>query len=341
MPSQQRASRVTIADIAREAGVSVPTVSKVLNGRGQVSDATRQRVEALLESNNYLRRRAAPVRNSGLIDLVINEVDSPWSAEVIGGVQQLAAEHRTGVVVTAVHGRAADTLRWLDNLTQRGSDGVILVVTELARAQRRQVEELRIPIVVVDPVGNPDPAIPSVGATNWHGGIAATQHLLELGHRRIGILTGPDDMLCSRARRDGYRAALEQAGITIDTALERAGDFHHGTGFSGTAELLALPDPPTAIFACSDLQALGAYEAIRRAGLQVGRDVSVVGFDDLPSADWAAPPLTTVRQPLSEMAGVAARIVLQGAETVLPGGTQRLELATELVVRESTAPPRR
>jgi LacI family transcriptional regulator len=240
-----------------------------------------------------------------------------------------------------VHGRAADTLRWLDNLTQRGSDGVILVVTELPRAQRRQVEELRIPIVVVDPVGNPDPAIPSVGATNWHGGIAATQHLLELGHRRIGILTGPDDMLCSRARLDGYRAALEQAGISSDPALERAGDFHHGTGFTGTVELLALPDPPTAIFACSDLQALGAYEAIRRAGLQVGRDVSVVGFDDLPSAGWAAPPLTTVRQPLSEMAGVAARIVLQGAEAVLPGGTQRLELATELVVRESTAPPPR
>lgn len=332
-------SRVTIAEIARKAGVSVATVSKVLNGHAQVADGTREKVEALLQSHNYLRRRSRPTRTVGLIDLVINELDSPWSVEVVRGVEETTAQHGSGLVVSAVHGRPADTLRWLDNLTKRGSDGVILAVTALARSQRRQIQELGVPLVVVDPVGNPDPAIPSVGATNWHGGLAATQHLLGLGHRRIGIITGPDDVLSARARLDGYRAALESAGISVDPALEIRGDFHHGTGFSGARELLALPQPPTAIFASSDLQALGAYDALRRAGLHVGHDVSIVGFDDLPAASWASPPLTTIRQPLSDMAAVAARIVLQGVEAVLPSGMRRMELATALVERESTAPP--
>ncbi|MFC1420907.1 LacI family DNA-binding transcriptional regulator [Streptacidiphilus cavernicola] len=332
--------RVTIADIAREAGVSVPTVSKVLNGHAQVAQGTRDRVEALLEKHNYLRRRSRPTRSVELIDLVINEIDSPWSVEVIQGVEREAARHGVGVVITAVHGRPADILRWLDNLTRRGSDGVILAVTALPAGQRRKIQDLRVPLVVVDPVGNPDPAIPSVGATNWPGGLAATQHLLALGHRRIGIITGPTDIQCARARLDGYRAALEGGGIAVDPDLIRRGDFHHETGFSGMRELLALDRPPTAVFACSDLQALGAYEAIRQAGLHVGTDVSVVGFDDVASAAWASPPLTTVRQPLGEMAAMGARIVLKGVDAVLPGGTQRLELATDLVIRESTGPAR-
>ncbi|MFD7919227.1 LacI family DNA-binding transcriptional regulator [Streptomyces sp. NPDC059740] len=332
-------SRVTIAEIAREAGVSTPTVSKVLNGRSQVSAATREKVEALLESHNYLRRRARPARSVGLVDLVVNELDSPWSVEVLHGVEEVATEHGAGVVVTAVHRRPTDVLRWLDNLAQRGSDGVILAVTALAPGQFRKIQELRTPLVVVDPVGDPEPDIPSVGATNWHGGLAATRHLLDLGHRRIAILTGPDDVLCSRARLDGYRAALESAGVTVDPCLVRPGDFHHETGYHAMRELLDLPEPPTAVFACSDLQALGAYEAVRQAGRQVGRDVSVVGFDDLPTAAWASPPLTTVRQPLGEMAAMAARLVLEGMTAVLPGGTQRLELATHLIRRESTAPP--
>jgi LacI family transcriptional regulator len=333
-----RLPRVTIADIAQEAGVSVATVSKVLNGHSQVSDRTRERVEALLESSNYLRRRSRPTHSVGLIDLVISELDSPWSVEVVRGVEEAAAQHRTGVVVTAGHGRPADILRWLDNLTRRGSDGVILAVTALAPAHRRKIQELNTPLVVVDPVGSPDASIPSIGATNWHGGLAATQHLLDLGHRRIGILTGPDAVLSARARLDGYRAALEGAGIPVDPRLVCNGDFHPRTGLTGMSELLALPDPPTAVFACSDLQALGAYEALRRAGLRVGEDVSVVGFDDVPAASWASPPLTTVRQPLSEMAAMATKIVLQGVDAVLPGGMRRLELATELVERESTAP---
>ncbi|MEU5438296.1 LacI family DNA-binding transcriptional regulator [Streptomyces sp. NPDC020719] len=324
--------------MAREAGVSTPTVSKVLNGHSQVAAETRARVEELLQRHNYLRRRARPKETVGLVDLVIREVDTLWSGEVVQGVQREAAEHGTGVVVTATHGGAADTLRWLDNLMKRGSDGIVLAVTDLTPAQRRRVEALGVPLAVVDPVGSPDPSIPSVGATNWQGGLAATQHLIELGHRRIGILQGLEETLCARARLDGYRSALEAAGIGADPALMRPGNFYYTTGFSGMCDLLALPEPPTAVFASSDLMALGAYEALRQAGLRVGQDVSVVGFDDVPHAVWAAPPLTTVRQPLREMAGMATRIVLQGAKAALPEGTLRMELATRLVVRESTGP---
>ncbi|QWB27225.1 MULTISPECIES: LacI family DNA-binding transcriptional regulator [Streptomyces] len=330
------AARVTIAEIAREAGVSAPTVSKVLNGHEQVAPETRARVEELLRRHNYLRRRARPKRTAGWIDLVIREVDSLWAGEVMQGVQSAAAEHGAEVVVTAAHGTTTDTGRWLDNVSTRGSDGIVLAVTDLTPPQREQVDALGIPMAVVDPVGSPDAGVPTVGATNWQGGLVATRHLLDLGHRRIGILRGLEDALCARARLDGYRAALEGAGIEVDPALQRPGDFYYTTGFSGMRDLLALPDPPTAVFACSDLMALGAYEAIRQAGLRVATDVSIVGFDDVPNAAWASPPLTTVSQPLREMAALAARIVLQGADAVLPGPTLRMELATHLVVREST-----
>ncbi|MGV4987117.1 LacI family DNA-binding transcriptional regulator [Streptomyces sp. NRAIS4] len=334
-----KAARVTIAEIAREAGVSTPTVSKVLNGHSQVAPETRARIEELLQRYNYLRRRARPKETVGLVDLAIREVDSLWAGEVMQGVQHEAAEYGAGVVTTATHGTSADTQRWLDNLSKRGSDGIILAVTDLTPAQRRQVKSLGVPLAVVDPVGSPGADVPSVGATNWQGGMAATQHLIDLGHRRIGILQGPAGTLCARARLDGYRSALETAGIAVDPALQQPGDFYYTTGFSGMSNLLALPEPPTAVFASSDLMALGAYEAIRQAGLRVGRDVSVVGFDDVPHAAWASPPLTTVRQPLREMAALAARIVLRGPDAVVPSGTLRMELATHLVVRESTFQP--
>jgi LacI family transcriptional regulator len=332
------ARRVTINTIAQEAGVSVPTVSRVLNGRSDVSPHTRERVEQLLQQHGYRRRVSRQSGRANLIDLVFNDLDSPWAVELIRGVEDVTHAAGVGTVVSAVHRRSTATKQWLQNLRARTSDGVIFVTSDLTPPVYSELHRLGIPVVVVDPAGGAAADVPTIGATNWAGGRSATEHLVSLGHRRIGLIAGPKHLLCSRARLDGYRAALEAAGVAVDPALIQQGDFMHESGFAGAAALLDLPEPPTAIFASSDTMALGAYEAARLRGVRVPDDVSVMGFDDLPESRWSSPPLTTVRQPLAEMGVLAARTALrlaQGEQIETP----RVELATALVVRDSTAPP--
>jgi LacI family transcriptional regulator, galactose operon repressor len=331
-------SRVTIADIAASAGVSVPTVSKVLNGRPDVSRETRLRVEALLAEHDYLRAGSRPRRRSGAVDLVFTEL-SPWALEIIRGAEQAARVGRSRLVVEVVP--VAERDRWLDSLAGGRTQGVILALSELSRAHRDRLGELHVPAVIVDPVARPDPdlQIPSIGAANWAGGLAATEHLIKLGHRRIGTIAGPASLLCSQDRLDGYRAALDRAGISPDPRLIRAGDFCYDSALLAASAMLRLPDRPTAVFAGSDEQALGVYEAARRRNLRIPEDLSVVGFDDVTPAQWASPPLTTVRQPLAEMAAMATRVILSRMHDESYPANQRVEVSTELVVRDSTAPP--
>jgi LacI family transcriptional regulator len=329
--------RVTITSIAREAGVSVPTVSRVVNGRSDVSPQTRERVEELLRQHGYRSRAGRGRPTARLIDLVFNDLDSPWAVEIIRGVEDTAHGAGFGTVVSAIHRRTTSARQWLQNLRARATDGVILVTSDLESPVGAELRRLDVPVVVIDPAGVPTMEVPTIGATNWAGGLSATEHLLALGHRRIGFIAGPRRLLCSRARLDGYRAGLEAAGVPLDDALIRPGDFYHEAGFIGGNALLDLREPPTAIFAASDQMAFGVYEAVRQHGLRVPDDISVVGFDDLPAVRWASPPLTTVRQPLSEMGILAARMILrlaQGERLESP----RVELATALVVRDSTAP---
>ncbi|MEV6633228.1 LacI family DNA-binding transcriptional regulator [Actinoplanes sp. NPDC051470] len=328
--------RVTIAAIAAEAGVSVPTVSRVLNGRTDVAPETREKVEQLLSEHGY-QRRASRQRPGGaaLVDLVFNDLDSPWAVELIRGVEEVTHAAGVGTVISAVHRRSTSTRQWLQNLRSRASDGVIFVLSGPGVAHT-ELQRLGIPVVMVDPAGNAGNDVPTIGATNWAGGRSATEHLASLGHRRIALIAGPKDLLCSRARLDGYRAALEEAGLDYQAIVQ--GDFQHRSGFEGAAELLDRPDRPTAIFAASDTMALGAYEACRLRGLRIPDDISIAGFDDLPESRWASPPLTTVRQPLAEMGALAARTALRlarGEHIEVP----RVELVTELVVRDSTARP--
>ena len=330
--------RTTLAAIAAEAGVSLPTVSKVVNGRPDVAPATRARVEELLHEHNYTRGGLRRHRRSGLIDLVFNGLDSPWAVEILRGVEEWGSAYATGVAVSAVRHGDARPSSWTGALASHDTDGVILVTSELTNSQLSQLRSAGIPLVVIDPVNPPPPEIPSVGATNWAGGMAATEHLLGLGHRSIGAIAGPEDLLCSRARIDGYRSALEREGVSFDPGLVRHGDFHHEGGFARGGELLDLPDRPTAIFAGSDQQAFGVYEAARQRGLRVPEDLSVVGFDALPVARWASPPLTTIRQPLAEMGRTAAQMLGELVDGTSLRAT-RIELSTELIVRESTAPP--
>lgn len=327
----------TLSEVARAAGVSAPTVSKVLNGRADVAPATRAKVEEILRRTGYQRRRST-VPPSRLLDLVFHELDSAWAVEVIRGVENVAREEGLSIVLSESAGRLTPGQTWVDGVLARRPAGVVLVLSDLDAAQRDQLTSRDIPFVVLDPAGDPADGVPAVGTSNWQGGLAATRHLLDLGHRRIAMISGPSRMMCSRARVDGYRTALETARLPFDPALILEGNFHNEAGYAAARALLAGPDRPTAIFAGNDLQALGVYEAAREAGLRVPEDLSVVGFDDLPLARWVGPPLTTVRQPLVEMAETAARLAVELGRGERPAAT-RVDLATSLVVRASTAPP--
>jgi LacI family transcriptional regulator len=332
--------RITMTSIAREAGVSVPSVSRVLNGRSDVAPETRERVEELLHRHGYRRRVNRAQEPAGLIDLVFNDLDSPWAVEIIRGVEEEAHAACVGTVVSAIHRRPAATRQWMRNVQVRNTDGVILVTSDVQSPLHAELRRLGVPAVVIDPAGVPAQDVPTVGAANWSGALAATEHLIALGHTRIGFIAGPRTLVCSRTRLDGYRAGLEAAELAVDPALIVQGDFYHESGYKGAAALLELRPRPTAIFASSDQMALGAYEAVRRRGLRVPDDVSIIGFDDLPEVRWSSPPLTTVRQPLSEMGALAARTLLK-----LAGGERieslRFELPTQLVVRDSSGPVRR
>lgn len=336
-----RDGRATLATVAASAGVSVATVSKVLNGRRDVAPATRALVQDLLHSHDYVGRRADPVRFP-TVELLFHGDLNAYSTEIVQGVVDAGAELDVAVVVTLrPHGRRPARGRpvaWASDLAAAGCQAVIAVVSELAPAEVTALARARIPLVVIDPVNLPDARVTSVGATNFLGGLAATGHLLERGHRRIAYLGGPAASACNQARLQGYRGAMEAAGAPIQDGYMRTGNFLYRGGVVEGSALLDLPEPPTAVFAGSDEMALGVLEAARVRGLRVPEDLSVVGFDDTQLARLASPPLTTVRQPLREIGAIALRraMRLAAGEKV---DSHHIELATELIVRGSTAAP--
>ena len=333
-PPGDPARPVTISYIAESAGVSVPTVSKVINGRSGVAADTRARVEALIKQHGY--RRPELGSRSNMMELVFDEVDM-WGVEIIRGVTQSARAHGVGVMLTEF-GPRRDVARYQIDDTLSRRPACVVTVAQLSDEQREQLRAKGIPFVVFDPtVGLPD-GVPYVGATNWNGGRSATHHLIELGHRRIAMVAGPDRVLFCRARLDGYRAAMEAARLPVDPAAVVRTDLTRDAGHAAALELLRRRERPTAILTCNDLQALGVYQAAQAVGLRIPADLSVVGFDDLPIAALIDPPLTTVHQPLTEMAVAATELAIalgRGEQASRLG----LELATTLTIRESTAPP--
>lgn len=327
------AGPVTIAYIAESAGVSVPTVSKVLNGKKGVSNDTRARVEELINRYGYRK----PPNRSNTLELVFRELRSMWAVEIIRGVEQVARKNRVGVMVSefGLHDSAGTLID--DTLARRPK--CVLSVAQLSDAEREQLRAKGIPFVVFDPTSELPDDVPYVGATNWRGGRSAVQHLVGLGHRRIAMISGPQDVLCCRARQAGYESAMKAAGLPVDPDQVVIAQLTREDGCAAARKLLAAPERPTAIFASNDLQALGVYQAARQAGLRIPQDLSVVGFDDLPVVAWADPPLTTVHQPLTEMAAAATELALalgHGEDPPRIG----VEIATTLTVRESTAPPK-
>jgi DNA-binding LacI/PurR family transcriptional regulator len=333
------AQPLTIAQLAELAGVSTATVSKVVNGRSEVAPETRALIERLISEHGYRRQRRRG-RPAALVELVFHALEGDYPIEIIKGVEQVARENRLAVVLSELQQRHVPGRGWIEEVLSRRPTGVIAVFSGLTDEQRDQLATRDIPLVLLDPTGDPGHKAPSVGASNWSGGLSATRHLLGLGHRRIAVITGPEYAMSSRARLDGYRAALDSAGVPADPELVGRGDFLVEGGLTQAQRLLRLPDPPTAIFACNDGQAMGVYQAAHELRLRIPDDLSVIGFDDLPSMRWMTPPLTTIRQPLVEMAAAATTMLLALARGE-PLPQSRIELGTDLVVRASTAPPAR
>jgi DNA-binding LacI/PurR family transcriptional regulator len=344
MPSRAalHASASTLTSIAAEAGVSLSTVSKVLNGRTDVSPATRERIGQLLRQHGY---QPGSRLGYGVVDLLLGGGDwppakvttVPWAEELIQGTVQAASAEGHSVVVTPVSS-PGEFDRWLELATVRGTHGALSVLNLPRGDELRQLAAAGIPVVVIDPADEPGAGIRSVGTTNWQGGLSATRHLIELGHRRIAAIGGPPRLWSSRARLDGYRAAMLEAGLPVDEGLIRRDVFSVDGGRQQAMHLVDLADRPTGIVAGNDAQAFGVLQALSEFRLRAPDDVSVVGFDDLPVASWAAPALTTVRQPLAAMAATAFRMLRAGpADTAAQA--HHVELATTLVVRDSTAPP--
>ncbi|WP_406451416.1 LacI family DNA-binding transcriptional regulator [Streptomyces sp. NBC_01622] len=334
--SRRNAQYGLLASIADEVGVSPATVSKVVHRRRDVSEVTRARIEALLTERGFVRTWETEARRRRQILAVFRDLAGPYTLEVVRGIVESAAQ--IGVHTTVGTTSRRSIAQWLEECQKLDALGVVIVISTLVERDERRILEQRIPVVLVDPLNAPSADIPSVGVANWHGATTAVQHLIDLGHRRIGMLAGRSHSLAGSARLHGYRAALTEAGIPYDATLVRSTDFDYGEALRAARSVLGRDERPTALFAASDVQALGALEAARQLGIAVPRQLSVMSFDDTLVAGMASPPLSAVRQPFRELGQEATRVLLNLAEGRPPATTRR-ELATELVVRMSTAPP--
>lgn len=335
--------------------MSISTVSRVLNGRSDVSDETRLVVEQVARSHGYGTRRAlarGPARpgrepfelaGKHLTDLV--GVTMPTSATayfstILEGVTEALAERDMWALVGPTHQDHDREVSLLERLMGGDTLGALLILPAESPDELRRLKQHGLVFVVVDPLRDLGADIPVVSAANASGAHQATAHLLELGHRRIGVITGPRDGAASRARMRGHYAALAEAGLMPDPLLEVEADFLVSGGAAGAEHLLGLATPPTAIFAFNDPMAIGAFHAARVRGLRLPDDLSVVGFDDTSEADAAHPRLTTVHQPLRELGRMAVSLLVRLLDQH-QFEPLHVELATRLVVRSSTAPPAR
>jgi LacI family transcriptional regulator len=335
--------RSTIHDIAAEANVSVATVSRVLNGRDHVAPETRERISRIVRERGYSVNRSArslQFGRTGLVGLLVPLVHPNYFSTIVAGVTEALNDHDLRAILSPTEHKHDREVTLLDRLMHGMADGALVVLPEESSAELERLLDSDYSFVVIDPRLPLDARIPAVSAANTSGADQVTRHLLELGHRRIGAITGPRDWQATEERRRGYHAALASAGILPDPTLEIEADFEIPGAARATQALLDRPDPPTAIFAFNDNLAIGTIQAAHARGLRVPEDLSVAGFDDSEHASLITPALTTVRQPLAEMGRTAVNLLRrlidgQRVETL------HVELGTRLVVRDSTAPASR
>ncbi|WP_419690284.1 LacI family DNA-binding transcriptional regulator [Burkholderia theae] len=334
----------TISDVAKLAAVSKATVSRYLNGTLVLPDSTATRVNDAIETLNFRQNslaRRLSLGSSETIGLAMPDVANPFFAELADEVEEAVRERGYGLSLCITRNlieREAYYLNWVDT---RHLDGLILVSNRPDDGQLRKLIDDRANIVILDE-DVPGTNVPKVFVDNVEGGYLATKHLLDAGHRRIAHVTGPQFLYTVGERLKGYRRALKEAGVAFDPSLVRYGTYERAFGRAVTAELLAIDDPPSAVFAASDYLAIGILEALRESGRAVPEDISLVGFDDMEFASLLMPPITTMRQPAREL-GRAAVDALVGAltsESDDVGSRSVQRLPVRLIERASVAPPK-
>jgi LacI family transcriptional regulator len=341
-PDQPFRGRATIRDIADLAGVSIATVSRVLNDRPDVARETRETVLQVVREHGFSTNRGARGLSSGrtgMIGLTLPLVADAYFGPMLSGAAEALHERDMRIVLAPTLHEHDREVSLIERLMRGTTDGAILMLPEESAEELLTLQRQGFPFVVVDPREPPPDGIACVAAMHASGAKQAAEHLLALGHRRIGAIAGTPGWYATEERLAGFRAALAGAGILLDPELVVHSDWRIPRGTEAARELLSLPDPPTAIFGFNDNVAIGALHAARERGLSVPDDLSVVGFDDTEQAVIVTPRLTSVRQPLAELGrmGVSLLIRLIDGQRV---DALRVELATQLVVRESTAPLR-
>jgi len=333
--------KVTIVEVAKKAGVSLGTVSRVLNNDIHVAPETRERVSAVIQDMGYVANRQArglKGMRANVIGVLVPDLATGYIGEILHGIDVELALHQLELMLFTTHRTAAKEAGYVANMVQGMVDGLLIVLPRSFDDYTDTLSRHHFPFVLIDHQGN-SASHPAVGATNWQGGYSATEYLIKLGHKRIGFITGSMDLGCSQERLNGYRSALRTHHIQEESGLVYEGDFLQSDGYTGATALLDLPEPPTAIFASNDLMAMGAMDAIRSRSLQIPDDVSVVGFDNIQQSAMVHPSLTTVQQPLDQMGRVATQVLLGILKN--PGkDAGRIELPTELIIRSSTSASR-
>jgi LacI family transcriptional regulator len=328
-----RKQSVTIQDVAKTAGVSVSTVSRVLNGKVDVASDTQDRILSVIEDLGYTTNLAARSMRSSkknLVGLIMPDIAYPFAFEVMKGVNRAIAESEFDLLVYTTgdvkkSGRASHEQKYVSLLNNSLTDGVIIVAPV---ADNFPTED---PIVSIDPVMS-EPNYPAIHATNYQGALDAMEYLLSLGHRRIGYISGRPELESANRRYRGYRDALERGGIPFDEALVGCGDYTTETAVKSTQALLSLDNPPTAIFASNDQAAMGVYQVAEERGLRIPEDLSVVGFDNIPESKYMG--LTTVDQFITEMGYVATQMLIQLINRQ-PLEEPVYKMPTQLVTRNS------
>jgi LacI family transcriptional regulator len=333
--------RATIREIASAAGVSIATVSRVLNERPGVAEETRGAVLRVVRDRGFTANRSARALSggrTGLIGVMLPIVEATYFMSILSGAAEALYEQDMRMVLcpTLHHHEREVTL--LDRLMHGTTDGAVLMLPEESNSELKILRRKGYAFVIVDPRVALDEGIPAVSAANASGARAATEHLLSLGHRRIGAITGPQQYLASTERLNGYHGAMAAAGVLPDPAIILESSFGIEGGAMAAGRLLDEPDPPSAIFAFNDNTAIGAMRVARERGLRVPEDISIVGFDDSEQSAIVYPSLTTVRQPLAEMGRMAVSLLVRLLESRAIQGIG-IELQTRLVVRESSASP--